>query len=121
MAFRYGAAEHGEILRKDIDKAAVDGARTGDDAVTRDHVIGHAEIDAVMLDIHVCFFERTFIEKDLKPLARGQLALGVLGIDALLPAAHLGGCAALFHFCDIGGHSPGGPFATAESGNRQTT
>jgi hypothetical protein len=42
----------------------------------------------------------------------------MLCVDALLPAAHLGGCTALFHFGDIGGHAPGGPFATAESGNR---
>jgi hypothetical protein len=49
-------------------------------------LLGHAEIGAVMLDIHVGFFKAAFVEQDRKPLARGQLALGVLRIDALLPA-----------------------------------
>ncbi len=39
-----------------------------------------------MLDIGVEFFERAFVEQHVKPFARGQLALGVLRVDALLPA-----------------------------------
>ena len=36
---------------------------------------------------HVPFLERGRIEKKIEPLARGQLAAGVLSVDALLAAA----------------------------------
>jgi hypothetical protein len=39
-----------------------------------------------VLDEHVVFLERPGIEHDLKPFARRQLALGMLGLDALLAA-----------------------------------
>ena len=60
----------------------------------------HAEIDAIMLDIHVDFLERIFIEQDIEPLARGQLALGVLGVDPFLAAAKHGFGALGFQLCD---------------------
>jgi hypothetical protein len=40
-----------------------------------------------VLDEHVPFLERAFVEQDLEPLARGELALGVLRLDASLAAA----------------------------------
>jgi hypothetical protein len=38
-----------------------------------------------VLDEHVPFFEGAFVEQQLDALARGELALGVLRVDALLP------------------------------------
>ena len=105
VAFRQRAAEDGEILAEDIDQPAVDRARSGDHAVAGDLLVLHAEIDAVMFDIGVEFLEAAFIEQYVEPFARGQLALRVLRVDPLLPAAHLGGIAAAFHFGDIGGHA----------------
>src|SRR6185503_6971101 len=81
------AAEDGEILGEDEDEAAVDRARSGDDAVAWNLLRLHAEIDAIMLDIHVIFFERALIEQDGQPLARGEAALGVLRLYPLLAAA----------------------------------
>ena len=43
--------------------------------------------DAAMLDEHVPLFEGVGIEQQFDALARGQLALGVLGLDAALAAA----------------------------------
>ena len=40
-----------------------------------------------MLDEHVPFLEGAGVEQQLDALARGQLALGVLRLDALRPAA----------------------------------
>ena len=60
----------------------------GDDAVAGERLLLHAEVDAVMLDVHVIFFEAALIEEDAEPLAGGQPALGVLRRDALLAAAH---------------------------------
>jgi hypothetical protein len=37
--------------------------------------------------VHVVFLERSLVEQHFEPLARRQLALGVLRVDALLPAA----------------------------------
>ena len=42
-----------------------------------------------MLDEHVELLERSLVEQELDALARGQLAAGVLRLDALLPAAEL--------------------------------
>ena len=47
----------------------------------------HAEVGAAVLDEHVELLERAVIEQQVDALARGQLALGVLGGDALLAAA----------------------------------
>lgn len=104
VPLRKRAAEDGEVLAEDIDEAAVDRAAAGDDTVARHYLVLHSEIGAIMLDIGVEFFERALVEKHVKPFARGQLALGVLRVDALLPAPKSGGGAAAFHFGDIGGH-----------------
>jgi len=37
--------------------------------------------------VHVVFLERALVEKNVEPFARGQLALGVLRVDAVLAAA----------------------------------
>ena len=56
----------------------------------------HAEFDRAVLDEHVELLERALVEQKLDALARGQLAAGVLRLDALLAAAELGAGAALF-------------------------
>ena len=81
-----GAAEHGEVLGEDEDRAAVDRAPAGDHAVAGDLGLLHAEIGAAVLDEHVEFLERVVIEQQLDALARGELALGVLRRNALLAA-----------------------------------
>src|SRR3546814_13611329 len=86
MAFRQRAAEDGEALAEDIDEAAVDRPRSGDDAVAGDLLLLHPEIDAIMLDIGVELLERAFVEQHVEPFARGEFALRMLRIDALLPA-----------------------------------
>jgi hypothetical protein len=48
---------------------------------------GHAEVGAAVLDEHVPLFEAALVEQQFDALARGELALGVLGVDALLAAA----------------------------------
>ncbi len=47
-----------------------------------------------MLDEHVELLERVVIEQEFDALARRELALGVLGGDALLAAAQAGALAA---------------------------
>src|SRR3546814_13768586 len=51
MTLRQRAAENGEILAEDIDEAAVDRPRSGDDAVAGDFLVLHPEIDAIMFDL----------------------------------------------------------------------
>ncbi len=81
------AAEHGEVLAEDEDEAAVDRAVAGDDAVARDLLLRHAEVGAAVLDEHVPLLEGAGVEQEVDALARGQLAAGVLRLDALLAAA----------------------------------
>ena len=59
----------------------------GHHAVARDLLVGHAEVTAAVLDEHVPLLEGAFVEQDIEALARGQLALAVLGLDPLFPAA----------------------------------
>src|SRR3546814_8037700 len=82
-SFRQRTAEHGEVLRKYEHQPAVDRPRSGDDAVAGHHLIGHPEIDAIVLDEHVEFLETAFVEQHVEPLTRGPLALGVLRRDPL--------------------------------------
>ena len=96
MGFGQRAAEHGEILGEHKGLAAVDGAPAGDDAVARHLGLFHAEIGRAVLDEHVEFLERALVEQQLDALPRGQLAAGVLRLDALLAAAELGAGAPLF-------------------------
>ena len=54
----------------------------------------HAEVVAAVRHEHVELLEAALVEQDLEPLARGQLALGVLGLDAPLAAPEPGLAAA---------------------------
>src|SRR6185312_2318208 len=87
MGLAQGSAEHGEILAEGEDGAAIDEAMAGDDAIARDFLLVDAEIRRAMLDEHIPFLEGARIEEQLQALARGELALGVLGRDAPLAAA----------------------------------
>ena len=80
-------AGHGEVLRIDADRAAVDRAGAGDDAVGGKLLVVHAEILAVVLDEQVVLMERAFIEQRGDPLACGHLAAGLLLADGLVAAA----------------------------------
>jgi hypothetical protein len=76
------AAEDGEVLREHVDEAAVDAAVAGDDAVAVDGRLPFAERvaggdEAVELD------ERALVEQHVEPFAGRELALGVLGREAL--------------------------------------
>src|SRR5690606_19104442 len=82
VGFGKRAAKNGEVLAENVDLAAVDGAPTGDDAIAWDLLLGHAEIRRAVRDEHVEFFERAFVKQHFDALARRQLALGVLGVDA---------------------------------------
>ena len=79
-----------EVLGEHVHQAAVDGAATGHHAVAVVVLLVHAEVRAAMLDEHIVLLEAAFVEKERNPLAGGQLALGVLGLDAFLPAAEPG-------------------------------
>jgi hypothetical protein len=81
------AAEDGEVLGEDEDRAAVDGAPAGHDAVARDLLPGHAEVRRPVLDEHVELLERAVVEEEVDALPRGQLAALVLRLDAPRPAA----------------------------------
>ena len=95
VRLRERAAEDREVLREDEDRAAVDRAVAGDDAVAGHRLAGHVEVGAAVLDEHVPLLEAALVEQQLDALAGGELALGVVGVDALAPAAEAGGGALL--------------------------
>ena len=102
--FRMGlgqrAAKHREVLAEDENQPAVDGAVAGDHAITRDLLVLHAEVGAAVFDEHVPLLETAVVEEDSKTLTGGQLALAVLGIDALLATAQKCGGALLLQLLE---------------------
>ena len=76
------AAEDGEVLREDEDSAAVDLPVASNDTVTRRAVVGHAEVLAAVRLQHVVLAEAALVEQEVDSLARGELALAVLCLDA---------------------------------------
>ncbi len=115
VPFRHRAAIDGEILAEEEDQTPVYGARAGNDAVARHMRFIHAEIDAIMFDIHVDLFKTAFIQQYFDPLPRGQLALGVLRVDAALTAAQPSGVALGFQLFNDGELRHGGHLS--ESGS----
>ena len=97
LRVRFGqrAAKDSEVLAVDEHQPAVDRAVAGHHAVARNLLVRHAEVVAAMLDEHVPFFEALRIKQEIEAFARRQLALGVLGVDALLSAAEPRGRALL--------------------------
>ena len=81
------APEDREILAEHEDQPAVDGAVARHHAVAGDPVGGHPEVGAAVLDEQVPFLERALVEQDFQALARGQLTLAVLRVDAPFAAA----------------------------------
>ncbi len=75
------AAEDGEVLAEDEDRAAVDLAVAGDDGVAPGPVLLHLEVVGAVADEGVELLEGAGIEQLLDPLAGGQLALRVLLLD----------------------------------------
>ncbi len=91
VGFGEGAAEDGEILREDVDQAAVDAAVAGDEAIAGDDLLLHAEIAAAMGDQLVELFEGAVVEQQFDALAGAEFAFLVLAGAALGAAALFGG------------------------------
>src|SRR5665213_299718 len=108
VGLRKRAAEHREILGEYIDDATVDRAPAGDHAVAGEALLFHAEVVTAVLDEHAALLEGVFVEKNVETFAGGELALGVLGLDAPGAPAGAGLCAALFEFFEDVPHE--GPF-----------
>ena len=100
------ATEDGEVLAEDEDQSPVDRAASGDHAIARHTLFGHAEIRGTVLDEHVVFLERAVVEQQFQTLAGGELALGVLPLDPRLTAAQPGAGAALFECAQDVVHRP---------------
>ena len=72
------AAEDGEVLREHGDRAAVDRAVAGDDAVAVRAVLLHAEVGGAVPGELVQLDEGALVQQQVDPLTGRQLALGVL-------------------------------------------
>src|SRR3546814_16679666 len=91
MALGEGAPENRKILAEHVNQTTIDRARTSDDAIARYHLLLHAEIDAIMLDIHVKLLERSFVQENTQALTTTPLTLGVLSTATFLTASQAPG------------------------------
>ena len=100
MGLRKRSAEHCKVLTENENKATIDGAVTGDDAVARHLLFGHAEIRAPMLNEHVELFKGINVQQKINSLPRRQFSLLVLSRYPLLTTAHPGRCTLFFQLAD---------------------
>ena len=84
VGLRQRSAEHREVLAEDEHRSAVDLAVAGDDAVAEERLFRRG---VAIRDERVEFDERIRVEQQVEPLARRQLARGVLFRDAGRAAA----------------------------------
>ena len=90
------AAEHGEVLGEDADRAAIDRSEAGNDAVAGDLLLVHAEVAGAMLHEDAELLQRAGIQKEGDALAGRQSALLVQLLDAGRTATGEGLFTALF-------------------------
>ena len=96
-----GPAGDGEILGKDVDQAASDGAAAGDYPVSVRMGFFHSKVGAAVLDKHVVLFKTTRVQQEFQALTGGFLALGVLGLDALFSSSQARFLASFHQFLDV--------------------
>ena len=99
--FRKRTTVDGEVLRKDVDQAAVDGTAAAHYAIAQILLLLHAEIVAAMEFEHVHFLKRTLIEEEFDAFTCRGFTLGVLLFDGLLAAAQAGLLAKLNKLLDF--------------------
>ncbi len=90
IRLRKRPAKHGEVLRENINEAAIDAAVAGDEAVARRTLLLHPEIGAMVPHKFVELLEGAFIEQQVHPLPRAELAFFVLAFAAFSAAAFFG-------------------------------
>ena len=76
------AAKHREVLRKDEDEPPVNVAVACHHPVASWRALLHPKVCAAVRLEHVVLAEGTLVEKQVEPLARRQLALAVLRLNA---------------------------------------
>mmetsp|Transcript_60022 Transcript_60022/g.123245 ORF Transcript_60022/g.123245 Transcript_60022/m.123245 type:complete len:503 (-) Transcript_60022:259-1767(-) len=90
MGLAEGAAEDSEVLAEHEHFAAIDKTMSSDHAVAVELLVLHAELIAAVGLEHVVLSEGVLVQQEGDTLAGGELALFVLGVDALLATAHQG-------------------------------
>ncbi len=83
VGFRERTTENREVLRENVNEAAIDPPKAGNKAVARGTLLLHAEINAAVPDKFVQLFECAFVQQKVHTLARGELAGLVLAFAAL--------------------------------------
>src|SRR5262249_52661870 len=89
VRFGQGTAEHSEVLSERVAQPSLHCAVAGDHAIPRDTLLLHPEVSVAVDDELVQLLKRSGIEEQTHSLARRELALLVLAIDARLAAAQL--------------------------------
>src|ERR1035441_8737128 len=98
IGFRERPAEHGEVLRKNVDQPALDSPVASDESVAVDLLLRHAEVVATVGDELVGLLERALIEQELHALAGRHFAFFMLPLATLGTSAILGELVPLFQF-----------------------
>ena len=87
IGFGKRAAEHGKVLRENIDQPAIDAAKAGDKAIACRPLLLHAGIDAAVADKFVQLLECAFVQQKVNALARHEFAGCVFALPPFGAAA----------------------------------
>src|SRR3989454_4636082 len=87
VRFRQRAAEHREVLREHVHQPSLDPPVSRHHAVAQVLLVGEPEVHRAVRDEAIELDERARVEQRVEPLARRQLSLLVLDLDALFAAA----------------------------------
>ncbi len=90
VGFGKRSAEHGEVLRENINQPAIDAAKAGNEAVAGGTLLLHAEVDAAVPDKFVKLLEAAFVQKKMNALASSEFAGFVFALTALRAATSFG-------------------------------
>ena len=88
-------------MREEKDEAPVDTGGARHDPVAQDLRLRHSEVLRPVRLEAIVFAERARIHEQLYPLARGELALGVLAVDACLTPTEPGLLAELVEVLEL--------------------
>ena len=91
MLFGEASAEDGEVLAKHGKRSTIDQAGTRHHAFAWNELLAHAKVVTAMRNKLANFLEGALIQQKVNALARGQLAFGMLRVDAGLTTAEARG------------------------------
>src|SRR5438105_1726454 len=90
MCFTQRTTKHSKVLRKHINKAAINSAEPSYHTIAQIFFSVQSEFNRAMRNKHTYLFKAAFIHQKMNALTGGELAFFMLRLNALFASAQLG-------------------------------